>query len=72
MAEEPQADRQDQAEDFAREADEQNDNILIEFWDFLLYNKKWWLIPIIVMLLFIGAIVLLSGTSIAPFLYTLW
>ena len=72
MAKEPQADRQDQAEDFAREAEEQNDNILIEFWDFLLYNKKWWLIPIIVMLLFIGAIVLLSGTSIAPFLYTLW
>jgi len=72
MAKEPQADRQDQAEDFAREAEEQNDNILIEFWDFLLYNKKWWLIPIIVMLLFIGAIVFLSDTSIAPFLYTLW
>ncbi len=72
MTKEPQVDQQDQADDFAREAQEQSDNILVEFWYFLIYNKKWWLTPIIVMLLAIGALVLLSGTSLAPFLYTLW
>ena len=72
MAEEPQADHQDEADQFARQADEQGVNIFVEFWDFLLHNKKWWLIPIIVMLLLIGAIVFLGSTPLAPALYTLW
>ncbi|HNV48717.1 MAG TPA: DUF5989 family protein [Spirochaetota bacterium] len=40
---------------------------------FLLRTKKWWLVPMIVVLLLIGAlIVLTSGTAIAPFIYTLF
>ena len=72
MAEKSQTDHQDEADQFAHQADGQSANILVEFWDFLLHNKKWWLIPIIVMLLIIGAAVFLGGTSAAPFLYTLW
>jgi len=70
MAEEPQADHQDQADQFARQAVEQSANIFVEFWDFLVHNKKWWLIPIIVMLLLLGVFVFIVGTPASPFLYT--
>jgi hypothetical protein len=43
-----------------------------EFWDFLRHNKKWWLTPIVVILLLFGVLVLLSGTAAAPFIYTLF
>ncbi len=35
-------------------------------------NKKYWLIPILLVLLALGALVLLSGTAAAPFIYTLF
>ena len=43
-----------------------------EFYDFLRDNKKWWLAPIIVALLLLGALVMLGGTAAAPFIYTLF
>lgn len=43
-----------------------------EFFGFLRANKKWWLLPIIIVLLLFGALVLLSGTGLAPFIYTLF
>jgi hypothetical protein len=43
-----------------------------EFSDFLLHNKKWWLTPIVLILLLFGALVMLSGTAAAPFIYTLF
>jgi Family of unknown function (DUF5989) len=39
---------------------------------FLKNNKKWWLLPIISTLLLISVLLLLSGTAIAPFIYTLF
>lgn len=39
---------------------------------FLLQNKKWWLVPILVLLLAFGVLVILSGTGLAPFIYTLF
>jgi hypothetical protein len=35
-------------------------------------NKKWWLVPIIAMLLMFGLLILLSSTGVAPFIYTLF
>ena len=35
-------------------------------------NKKWWLTPIIVVLLGLGLLVILGGTAAAPFIYTLF
>lgn len=58
--------------DFAAEAEQQEAGIVTEFWDFLTHNKKWWLLPIVIALLLIGGIVVLSGTAIAPFIYTLF
>jgi len=44
-----------------------------ELWGFLRVRKKWWLTPIILFLILLGAlIVFTSGSAIAPFIYTLF
>lgn len=59
--------------DFERAAaDDRPIGFLAEAWAFLKENKKWWLLPIALVLLLFGALVLLSGTAAAPFIYTLF
>jgi hypothetical protein len=65
-------DQSKDADEFASQAEQQSDNIVVEFWYFLRYNKKWWLTPIIVMMLFMGLIVVSFNSPLAPFLYTLF
>ncbi len=44
-----------------------------ELWDFLMENKKWWLIPPIIVFIIFGALVVFSTTSpISPFVYMLF
>ena len=44
-----------------------------DLWDFLKERKKFWLLPIILVLLLLGGlIVLTSGSAVAPFIYTLF
>ncbi len=47
-------------------------NVVGEFWYFLKHNKKWWLLPILVIVFGFGLLVLASGTAAAPFIYTLF
>ena len=48
-------------------------DLLKDVWDFLKIRKKYWLIPIIVVLaLFGGLIVLTQGSAVAPFIYTIF
>ena len=48
-------------------------SFIAEFWDFLRVRKKFWLLPVIVlMLLFGGLVVLTKGSAIAPFIYTIF
>jgi Family of unknown function (DUF5989) len=48
-------------------------SFLSEFWAFLRVRKKFWLLPVfIVMVLFGGLIVLTKGSAVAPFIYTLF
>ena len=48
-------------------------SIFFEFWDFIKVRKKWWLAPIIFLLVLFGALLLLTeGSAIAPFIYTLF
>lgn len=48
-------------------------SFLIELWQFMKERKKFWLLPIIiVMLLFGGLIILTQGSAVAPFIYTLF
>ena len=46
---------------------------LLDVWGFLRARKKYWLLPIIIVLLLVGALIALtSGTALAPFIYTLF
>ena len=48
-------------------------SFLIEFLKFLKIRKKFWLLPILIMLLLFGGLIVLSqGTAVAPFVYTLF
>jgi hypothetical protein len=46
--------------------------LVSDFIGLLAANKKWWLLPIVVVLLALGVLILLSGTAAAPFIYTLF
>jgi hypothetical protein len=46
---------------------------LTELWTFMRERKKFWLLPIIVVLLFLGTLIVLTqGSAVAPFIYTLF
>ena len=46
---------------------------LKEFWEFLNARKKYWLLPIIIVLVLFGGLIILSqGSAIAPFIYTIF
>jgi len=57
---------------FEELAQQKRPSIVNEFWQFLKYNKKWWLLPIIIVLLLFGVLVLLAGTPAAPFIYSIF
>lgn len=52
-------------------ANKKGDHLLLEFWDFLKHNKKWWLIPILIVLLGVGLIAVMTSGVAAPFIYPL-
>jgi hypothetical protein len=48
-------------------------DFIIEFWKFLRIRKKYWLFPIIILLLVFGGLIVLSqGSAVAPFIYTIF
>ena len=48
-------------------------NFIKEFWEFLKIRKKYWLLPIIIVLVLFGTLIILSqGSAIAPFIYTIF
>ena len=49
-----------------------NTNFLKEIIGFLMQNKKWWMLPIIFVVLCFGLLIVLGGTGAAPFIYTLF
>ena len=57
---------------FTEQARQQRPGLAAELIDFLRNNKKWWLTPIVLVLLVVGALIMLSGTAAAPFIYTLF
>jgi hypothetical protein len=59
-------------ERFEEYAQRGRQSFLGEFWDFLKHNKKWWMLPMLAIILVMGALVLLGGTPLAPFIYTLF
>ena len=48
-------------------------DLLKDLWEFMKVRKKFWLAPIIIVLVLLGALIVLSqGSAIAPFIYTLF
>jgi uncharacterized protein DUF5989 len=60
-------------QDFERIARERREGSFVgELWTLLREHRKYWLIPIVLVLLFFGVLLTLSGTAVAPFIYTLF
>ena len=48
-------------------------SFIAELWEFLRSRKKFWLMPIVVMMVILGGLVILTkGSAVAPFIYTLF
>ncbi len=63
---------QDRVQEFAKQAEQAPTGLLSELVQWLRHNKKWWLAPLLVILLLVSALVLMSGTAAFPFIYTLF
>ena len=51
----------------------ENNGLLLELWCFFRIRKKWWLAPIIIMLIFVGALIIFGQSSaLSPFIYALF
>ena len=57
---------------FEEASKEKRQGIIAELLSFLKHNKKWWLLPILVVLFLVGGLVVLGSTGAAPFIYTLF
>ena len=48
-------------------------SVISEFWEFLRQRKKFWLLPLVVILLLLGVVIVLTANSaLAPFIYTVF
>ena len=55
--------------EFEQAGNEKPLSLIEEFLVFIRENKKWWLIPILLIFVLIGILVTLSATGVAPFIY---
>lgn len=58
--------------DFVKEGERGRRTLAGEVWDFLATNKKWWMLPIVIVFFGFGLLMLVGGTAAAPFIYTLF
>lgn len=72
MADKDSQDLVERSAEFERQAEETPSGLLVEFAYFLRYNKKWWLIPILVTLALLGVLVFLSSTTALPWIYAIF
>lgn len=62
----------DDKQSFEQLAEEAQPSLAAEFIDFLKHNKKWWLLPILLVMGLVGALAMFSASGAAPFIYTLF
>lgn len=72
MTDQEPSNESDVAEDFERMSTESDPGIVREFIDFLRFNKKWWLAPILLVTLGLIVLMFLAASPAAPFIYTLF
>jgi hypothetical protein len=74
MAKEPAAPAADETQErtLTAELPQGRTSLLVEFWDFIRYNKAWWMTPIVLVLLaMVGFILWAESSPVLPFIYTL-
>jgi hypothetical protein len=50
-----------------------NSSLPSEIWAFLRVRKKWWLLPLILVMLLVGTLLIFAqGSALAPFIYTIF
>lgn len=59
-------------ERLTRKAGRARSGPLAEFWYFLGRSRKWWMAPILLMLLLVGTLLVMAGTAVGPFIYALF
>lgn len=59
-------------DEFLKASQAKDSNLIVEFIGFMKENKKWWLAPILIVLLALGALAMLGGSGVAPFIYSLF
>jgi hypothetical protein len=62
----------EKASSFAKLARARRRSIWLDLWQLLREHKKWWLTPIVLMMLVLSWLALFAGGSAAPFIYTLF
>ena len=68
----PSDQKSSQANDFSRQATGGRSSFFAEYLYLLKQNKKWWMLPLVVLLLGFGVLMVLGSTGAAPFIYTLF
>jgi hypothetical protein len=57
---------------FEQQAARKRQGLIGEYFLFLRQHRKWYLIPIVIALILLGALIFVAGTSVAPFIYTMF
>jgi len=58
--------------EFEQEAEARSPGVVAEFLHFLRHSRKWWMLPILLLLVLLGLIVILAQTPAAPWIYSLF
>ncbi len=72
MSQDQDTESQKARSEFEEQGDEKQLSLFREFLLFIVENKNWWLIPILLVLSLVGLLVVLGSTGAAPFIYTLF
>jgi hypothetical protein len=48
------------------------DNVVTDFWSLFRYSRKYWLMPLVLVLILLSGLMLLTSSAVAPFIYTLF
>jgi hypothetical protein len=67
-----QQEKPKQTSQFAQQSGGKRSSFISEYLYLLKQNKKWWMLPLLVILLGFGLLMVLSSTGAAPFIYTLF
>lgn len=62
----------EQKSEFEKAGEDSQQSFLAEFVEFLKYNKKWWLLPILLVMLLMFSLMILTASPAAPFIYALF